>query len=123
MSKDIIGINLIHQEQLVFNTVTNQGIFGTTMGSHKSWKQAQVVLTNEVSINTLKARLVKCHLCLPDGQTIGPHTPFIATLGSGTWVEYTEVAIMDEKGIAHLYLHNSSMLAKTVPWLPTLGVA
>jgi hypothetical protein len=32
-------------------------------------------------------------------------------------------AIMDEKGIAHFYLHNSSLLAETVHWRTILGTA
>jgi hypothetical protein len=32
------------------------------------------------------------------------HIPFIATMGSGMWVENTVGAIMDNKGIAYIYL-------------------
>jgi hypothetical protein len=54
----------------------------------------------------LEALLVACWLRLPNGQTVGPHTPFIASLHDGTWVENTVAAITDEKGVTHLYLHN-----------------
>jgi hypothetical protein len=66
---------------------------------------------------------VKCHLHLPDGQTIRPNIPFITTLSGGTWVENTVGTIMDEKGIVHLYLHNSSLLVETVNQRIILGRA
>jgi hypothetical protein len=41
-SDAIIGINLIRQEQLIFNAASNQVIFSAMKGSHNCWKQRQV---------------------------------------------------------------------------------
>jgi hypothetical protein len=38
-SPAIIGINLMWQEQLIFDVAMNQVIFGSAKGAHKGWKQ------------------------------------------------------------------------------------
>jgi hypothetical protein len=60
-------------------------------------------------INALEARLVACHLHLPEGQIVGPNTPIIALLHNRTWAENTVPVITDKKGVTHLYLHNPGL--------------
>jgi hypothetical protein len=51
----IIGINLLQQEQLIFNAAFNQVNFSAAKGSHRGWKQAQIVITTEMNLNVLEA--------------------------------------------------------------------
>jgi hypothetical protein len=99
----IISINLMQQEQLIFDVAMDQVIFGFTTGAHKGWKQGQVTINVAIMINALEAHLVACQLCLLDVQMMGPNTAFILSLHNRTWAENMVAAITDKKGIVHLY--------------------
>jgi hypothetical protein len=52
----IIGINLMQQEQFIFDITTDQVVFSSAMGAHRGWKLAQVDTAHKPDtfhINTL----------------------------------------------------------------------
>jgi hypothetical protein len=54
---------------------------------------------------------------------VGPYTPFIASLHNGTWAENTVAAITDNKGVAHLYLHNPGLEPVEIQGKTVVGTA
>ena len=114
----ILGMNIMEQEGLLYDPISKQCRFSTATPPETGWTCAGIQLQEEVTVQPLQARLVRCVLKKQNGERLGANTNFYGDI-QGLPV----AGVTDQHGAAKLYLTNPGMEELLVPSRTFLGTA